>query len=76
MSKQFTVAVCGCGSRGIGAYSVYQKSHPERMKIVAAADLRPDRLEIMQKEYGVKFRFCDGRSTGKQLIEYLEGKRK
>lgn len=30
----------------------------------------------MQKEYGVKFRFCDGRSTGKVLVEYLEGKRK
>ena len=26
----------------------------------------------MQQEYGVKFRFCDGRSTGKQIIEYLE----
>lgn len=30
----------------------------------------------MQKEYGVKFRFCDGRSTGKQMIEYLKGVRK
>ena len=29
----------------------------------------------MQHEYGVKFRFCDGRSTGKQLIEYLTGGR-
>lgn len=30
----------------------------------------------MQEKYGVKFRFCDGRSTGKTLIEYLESKRK
>jgi len=30
----------------------------------------------MQQEYGVKFRFCDGRSTGKQIIEYLEGIKK
>jgi hypothetical protein len=30
----------------------------------------------MQQEYGVKFRFCDGRSTGKQIIEYLEGAKK
>ena len=29
----------------------------------------------MQEKYGVKFRFCDGRSTGRVLIEYLEGKR-
>lgn len=30
----------------------------------------------MQEKYGVKFRFCDARSTGKVMIEYLEGKRK
>lgn len=30
----------------------------------------------MQQEYGVRFRFCDGRSTGKMLIEYLKGARK
>jgi len=29
----------------------------------------------MQEKYGVKFRFCDGRSTGKYLIEYLKGER-
>jgi hypothetical protein len=30
----------------------------------------------MQRKYGVKFRFCDGRKTGKILLEYLEGQRK
>jgi len=30
----------------------------------------------MQQEYGVKFRFCDGRSTGKVMIEYLKGVRR
>ena len=29
----------------------------------------------MQEKYGVKFRFCDGRSTGKVLLEYLKGER-
>ena len=29
----------------------------------------------MQEKYEVKFRFCDGRSTGKRLIEYLKGER-
>lgn len=33
-------------------------------------------MVTMQSEYGVKFRFCDGRSTGKLLIEYLKGERK
>ena len=30
----------------------------------------------MQEKYGCIFRFCDGRSTGKVLIEYLKGERK
>jgi len=29
----------------------------------------------MQERYGCKFRFCDGRSTGKELIEYLKGEK-
>ena len=30
----------------------------------------------MQEKYGCKFRFCDGRSTGKTLIAYLKGELK
>lgn len=33
-------------------------------------------LITMQDKYDVSFRFCDGRSTGKLLIEYLKGERK
>lgn len=33
-------------------------------------------LITMQGKYDVSFRFCDGRSTGKVLIEYLKGERK
>lgn len=43
------------------------KFDPARLKKV---------LITMQEKYGVKFRFCDGRSTGAQLIEYLKGERK
>lgn len=32
-------------------------------------------MATMTERYGVQFRFCDGRSTGKQLIEYLKGER-
>ena len=32
-------------------------------------------LITMQDKYDVKFRFCDGRSTGKRLFEYLKGER-
>ena len=33
-------------------------------------------METMTDRYDVQFRFCDGRSTGKHLIEYLKGERK
>ena len=29
----------------------------------------------MQQKYGVRFRFCDGRSTGKEPIAYLKGEK-
>jgi len=29
----------------------------------------------MQDKYDVRFRFCDGRSTGRVLLEYLKGER-
>ena len=32
-------------------------------------------MNTMTERYGVQFRFCDGRSTGKELIEYLKGER-
>lgn len=37
MTKPITFAICGCGSRGLDAYAVYQKNHPDRMRIVAGA---------------------------------------
>ena len=32
-------------------------------------------MHTMEEKYKVIFRFCDGRSTGKELIEYLKGER-
>ena len=32
-------------------------------------------MATMEERYGVRFRFCDGRSTGKVLMEYLKGER-
>ena len=42
MKRPITFAICGCGSRGLEAYAAYQKHRPDRMKIVAGADCRPD----------------------------------
>lgn len=53
MSKPITFAICGCGARGLEAYAPYQKEHPEEMRIVAGADVRPERLALLRERYGV-----------------------
>ena len=44
MNQPITFAICGFGNRGRDAYAVYQKTHPDLMKIVAVADPVPQRL--------------------------------
>ena len=58
MSQPVTFAICGCGDRGLDAYAPYQHAHPEEMKIVAGADVRPERLELLQKRFGVPAGMC------------------
>lgn len=53
-----TVAIAGLGSRGLDSYAVYQKKHPDEMKITAAADLRPFRLEKAAEEYAIAEENC------------------
>ncbi len=57
-NKKITLAICGCGARGIEAYAPYVKKNPGNMQIVAGADVDPQRLEILQKEYGVSADMC------------------
>ncbi|MDD3334219.1 MAG: Gfo/Idh/MocA family oxidoreductase [Eubacteriales bacterium] len=58
MNQPITVAICGCGCRGLEAYAPYQKMNPDRMKIVAGADIRPERLELLRSRYGVSPEYC------------------
>ena len=58
MSKPVTFAICGCGARGLEAYAPYQLTHPEEMKVVAGADVRPEWLELLQKRFGVPAGMC------------------
>lgn len=51
--KQVTVAIAGCGSRGLDTYAFCGERFPERMKIVAAADPRSERLDLMRRRYGL-----------------------
>jgi len=56
--KQITVAIAGCGSRGLDTYAACQSRYPEKMKIVAAADIRPEKLRQMQKMHGLSDSQC------------------
>ena len=58
--KQITVAIAGCGSRGLDTYAACQKRYPEKMKIVAAADIRPEKLRQMQETHGLQDDQCYG----------------
>lgn len=58
MSTPITFAICGCGSRGLDAYASFQKLFPQKMKVTAGADPRPERLELLQKNYDVSPEMC------------------
>ena len=49
-----TVAIVGLGGRGHHTYAKYQHLFPERMKIVAIADIDPEKVEICKKEFNHK----------------------
>lgn len=58
MPKCFTVAIAGVGARGADTYASYQRKHPDRMKIVALAEPRSDRLALIAQEFGVPPERC------------------
>lgn len=47
-----TVAVAGMGSRG-WTYALCSETYPEKMRVVAAADLRPARLAMARARFGI-----------------------
>ncbi len=50
MIKQCTVAIAGLGSRGWDTYGLCVRKFPEKMKITAIADPRPQRIALAQEE--------------------------
>ncbi len=56
--KQFTVAIVGLGGRGLYTYAKYQEKFPERMKIVAIADIDPEKVRYASERYSVPADFC------------------
>ena len=51
--KPITIAIAGCGSRGQDTYAACQDRFPDKMKIVAAADIRPEKLLQMKEKYAL-----------------------
>ncbi len=56
--KQITVAIAGCGARGQDTYAHCQERFPDRMRIVAAADVRPEKLEQMRQAFHLAPEMC------------------
>lgn len=55
--KIYTVAVLGCGSRGLDAYANFM-TKSGHFKVVALCDVRSVRLEVGQERFGVKKEDC------------------
>lgn len=56
--SRVTIAVAGCGSRGLNTYARCQQRFPDLMEITAAADIRPERLEMMKEEFALSDAQC------------------
>lgn len=53
-----SVAIVGLGARGLHTYAPYTDLYPGRMKIVAVADVIPERVKIASEKYGVAEDMC------------------
>ena len=58
MDRPITIAVAGCGSRGQDTYSKILVNMPEKAKIVAAADINPEKLAGMRPLTGIDESAC------------------
>jgi len=58
MSKKLKVALAGLGSRGKDTYALTAKLFPEKIEIVAIADIDPAKVEDVAREYNIPKRAC------------------
>lgn len=66
MSKKIKVALAGLGSRGKDTYAPTAKLFPEKMEIVAIADIDPEKVEEVAREYNIPKEMCF--SSAEELI--------
>ncbi len=58
MSKKLKVALAGLGSRGKDTYALTAKLFPEKIEIVAIADIDPAKVEDVAREYNIPKGAC------------------
>lgn len=62
-----TVAIVGLGGRGHHTYAKYQHLFPEKMKIVAIADIDPLKVSLVKEEFNIAGELCF--SSAMELLE-------
>ena len=56
--RKIKMVIAGLGGRGHDIYSHYGLEHPDDMEVVAVADPRQDRLDIVKQEWGLDDSCC------------------
>ncbi len=51
MAHQCSAAILGLGDRGFHTYAQYAQRFPDRLRIAAAADVRPDRVQMAAEQF-------------------------
>ena len=67
MGKIVTVAVAGLGNRGRNTYAEAANLFPEKMKIVAVADVDPERVAEAAREFNIPEEACF--SSAEEMLE-------
>lgn len=58
MSKKIKIALAGLGSRGKDTYAPTVRLFPDKMEIVAIADIDPAKVEEVAREYNIPKEMC------------------
>lgn len=58
MSKQITTVIIGLGGRGKDTYAEYIRQNPDKMKIVAIADIEPEKVDKVSKAFNIPREMC------------------
>lgn len=58
MNKKITVSIAGLGSRGKDTYASTAKLFPDKMEIVAIADIDPNKVKEVAEEYNIPEEAC------------------